>query len=93
MTIYQNPLKPDHDANNAAFWRVVNEYPAFNLYQPSPDRAPWHWQAVINGHYVNFWPHTLKVQREGFKAVQGVHAIRGVIEGALEDTANTTERG
>ncbi len=89
MKLYANPHRPDHAANNAAFLRVVKDYPQVNLFQPSPEKAPWHWQAVIDlGGYlqlVNFWPHTLKGQREGYRAVEGEAALRGIIEGALDD--------
>lgn len=90
MQLYENPNRPDHAENNAAFLRVVKDYPDLSLFQPSPDKAPWHWQAVIdNGGYaqlLNFWPHTLKGQREGYKSVEGVSALRGIIEGAIEDS-------
>lgn len=89
MQLYANPHRPDHAANNAAFLRVVKDYPQVRLFQPSPEKAPWHWQAVIDlGGYlqiVNFWPHTLKGQREGYRAVEGEAALRGIIEGALDD--------
>ena len=89
MQLYANPSRPDHAANNAVFLKVVNAYPQLSLFQPSPDKAPWHWQGVIDaGHdvqFINFWPHTLKGQRDGYKATQGEHALRGVIEQALVD--------
>jgi len=91
MELYQNPNRPDHAENNAAFLRVVKDFPELELFQPSPQKAPWHVQAIIKfGQYpiiLNFWPHTMKAQRDGFKAVEGASAIRGVIEGALEDAA------
>lgn len=91
MNLYQNPDRPDHAANNAAFIRVVNEFPQLSLFQPSPVKAPWHWQAVIDlggdVQILNFWPHTLKGQRDGYKAVSGENALRGIIMGALEDAA------
>lgn len=91
MQLYQNPDRPDHAENCAAFLRVVKEFPALAPFQPSPIKAPWHWQAIIDsGHdpqIINFWPHGMKAQRDGFKAVQGEHAVRGVIQGAMEDAA------
>lgn len=91
MQLYANPDNAGHAANNAAFLRVVNEYPQLRLYQPSPVKAPWHWQAVIDMggdvQLLNFWPHTLKAQRDGYKAVEGEIAIRGIIEGAIEDAS------
>lgn len=89
MKLFANPDNPDHAENNAAFLRVVNDYPQLSIYQPSPEKAPWHWQAVIDlggdVQLLNFWPHTLKGQRDGMKAVQGAVAIRVIIEGAIED--------
>lgn len=91
MKLYQNPDRPDHAANNAAFLRVVNEFPQLSLFQPSPHRAPWHWQTVIDMggdvQVINFWPHTGKAQREGYKSVTGESAIRGIIEQALIDAS------
>ena len=88
MQLYANPNRPDHAENNAAFLRAVNRFPDLSLYQPSPEKAPWHWQAVIGGsHILNFWPHLLKGQRDGLRAVEGETAIIGIIEGAFEDAA------
>lgn len=89
MKLFANPAKPDHATNNARFAQIVKDYPQLAPFQPAPEKAPWHWQAVIDlGGYVqivNFWPHRMKAQRDGFKSVQGEQAVRGVIEGALED--------
>ena len=88
MQLYANPNRPDHAENNAAFLRIVNRFPEMSLYQPSLEKAPWHWQAVIDGEdpqLLNFWPHILKGQRGGMKAVEGEAAIIGIIEGALAD--------
>jgi len=88
MKLYANPNRLDHAENNAAFLRAVNRFPDLHLYQPSPEKAPWHWQAVIEGsHILNFWPHLLKGQRDGLRAVEGEAAIIGIIEGAFEDAA------
>jgi len=91
MQLYANPHRPDHAENNAAFLRVVNDFPQISLFQPSPEKAPWHFQCVIDlgndPQLINFWPHTMKGQRDGYKAVQGEHALRGIIEQALIDAA------
>jgi len=95
MKFYANPNRPDHAENNARFVRIINDYPQISLFQPSPEQAPWHFQAVIDfGHtpqLLNFWPHLLKGQRDGFKAVTGEIAIRGIIEGAIEDALDDFE--
>lgn len=89
MGFYANPHQPAHAANNATFQRVVNDYPELSLYQPNPEKAPWHWQAIIDlggeVQLINFWPHTMKGQRDGLKSVQGELSLRGIIEGAIED--------
>ncbi len=91
MELYANPNRQDHHENNKTFRKVIDDYHWLQkyLFQPSPDKAPWHWQAVIPGnHYdqmVNFWPHVMKAQRDGFQSVQGEDAMRGVIEGAIAD--------
>lgn len=89
MQLYANPNRPDHAENNAAFQRVVNAYPEISPFQPSPEKAPWHWQAVIDlggdVQLINFWPHTLKGQRDGYRAIQGENALRGIIEQAIID--------
>jgi len=79
MQLYANPNRPDHAENNAAFIRVVNDYPQLNLFQPSPEKAPWHWQCIIDLGG--------KGQRDGYKAIQGERALRGIIEQALIDAA------
>lgn len=92
MNLYANPNNPAHAANNATFLRIVKAYPVLGLFQPAPEKAPWHWQAVINFGYqdelLNFWPHTLKGQRDGYRSVEGEHAIRGIIEQALIDAGH-----
>lgn len=91
MNLFQNPDRPDHAANNATFIRIVNDFPQVAPFQPSPEKAPWHWQAVIDlwrdPQVINFWPHTCKAQREGYTSVYGERAIRGIIESALMDAA------
>lgn len=89
MQLYANPNRLDHAENNAAFLRVVKRFPTLSLFQPSPDRAPWHWQAVIDlgndPQILNFWPHTLKGQRDGHKAVEGDREIFNIIRQAFID--------
>ena len=95
MQLYANPNRPDHAENNAAFLRVVKDYPQLRLFQPSPEKAPWHWQTIIDvggdPQLINFWPHTLKGQRDGYRAVEGETALRNIIEGALEDALHHSE--
>lgn len=89
MQLYANPNRPDHAENNAAFLRVVNRFPTLSLFQPSPDAAPWHWQAVIDlgmePVILNFWPHKLKGQRDGCRGVEGEREIFELIRQAYID--------
>lgn len=91
MNLYQNPHDPGHVANIEMFERVVNEFPDLHPFQPSPNKAPWHVQAVIdlckNVVILNFWPHTGKAQVEGQKSVEGEDAIRVLIGEAFIDAA------
>ena len=90
MNLYQNPLRPDHAANNAAFLQIVNDFPQLATFQPMAKSAPWHWQAVIDQggdvQVINFWPHAGKAQREGYKSVIGDRAIRALLAQALIDS-------
>lgn len=87
MQLYANPDRPDHAENNAVFQRVVKDFPDLQFFRPSPDKAPWHVQCVIDGpspQVINFWPHMLKGQRDGFRAVTGEPAIRAIIQVAIK---------
>ena len=86
-----NYYAPDYIAadNCEAFDRITRDYQDIRFFQPSPDKAPWHVQAVIETDgepiILNFWPHRLKGQRQPLRSVEGTNAIVGIIEGALED--------
>jgi len=92
MQFYQN--HPDEAANIAAFTAIIANFPGLPLFHPNAEKAPWHVQAVIYiGHYpicLNFWPHRLKAQREGCKAVEGAQAIQRLIEQAYDDALSTS---
>jgi len=89
MQFYQN--HPDEAVNIAAFTAIITNFPGLSLFQPNADKAPWHVQTIIEyGQYpiwLNFWPHKLKAQREGCKAVEGAMAIRRLIEQAYDDAS------
>ena len=90
MQLYANPQNPNHAKNNETFLRIVKEFPILKFHQPSPEKAPWHWQAKVAGddpQLLNFWPHNLKGQRDGFKSVEGEDALIGIIHGAIADAA------
>lgn len=89
MQFYQSPNRPDHAENNAEFARIVKEFPGLQCYKPQPQKAPWHFQALIQGSgapvIVNFWPHKMKVQRDQCPAYEDAHNVRRVIAEAFED--------
>lgn len=89
MQLYANPDRPDHAANNAAFLRVVKRFPTLGLFQPQPDRAPWHWQAVIDlgatPVFLDFWPHAIKGRKDSGSAVQGEREVFELIKQAFID--------
>lgn len=88
-----NYYAPDYIAadNCETFDRIARDYPSIRFFQPSPHKAPWHVQAIIDmgegeePAVLNFWPHKLKGQRQPLTAVEGELAIRGIIDGAIED--------
>jgi hypothetical protein len=86
-----------HDAEEVAncgdFLDVVDMFPQVKFYQPSPVKAPWHWQAkwpCADGvdAVLNFWPHKGKVQRfSGGKPEVGKQAHINAIREAIEHVA------
>lgn len=81
------------DAENCEeFEQIVASYPDIHFFQPSPDKAPWHVQAILdNGDgepiELNFWPHKLKGQRRPRPSVEGASAIYDIIDEAIADAA------
>ena len=72
------------------FDQLTLDYPYIRFFQPSPEKAPWHVQAFLDTGdaepiVLNFWPHKTKGQRQGAYSVEGMSAIRGLIEEALRD--------
>lgn len=74
------------------FHDLTQQYPNIRFFQPSPDKAPWHVQAILDAAdgapiVLNFWPHKEKAQRQGCMSLEGRHAARSVIEEAISDQA------
>lgn len=72
---------------------LTRQYPQIRFFQPSPDKAPWHVQAIIDAAdneliELNFWPHKVKGARRPMPSVEGFPAIRELIEDAIHDAAN-----
>lgn len=74
-----------------AFESLTHQFPEIEFFQPSPEKAPWHVQAILHSEpepiIFNFWPHKEKGQRQPFPAVEGIYAIEALIYEALEDAA------
>ena len=74
-----------------AFDEMTRDFPFVRFFQPSPDKAPWHLQAIFDcgaGEepiVLNFWPHKNKGQRQPLPAIEGINAIRDLINEAIED--------
>lgn len=72
------------------FDALTRQYPQIRFFQPSPDKAPWHVQAILDAAdgvpiVLNFWPHKQKAQRQGEYSREGCNAAREVIKAALRD--------
>lgn len=84
--------RDSYDAENCAkFNELTQDYPDIRFFQPSPQKAPWHVQAVLPALdepiVLNFWPHKIKGQRQGCMAVEGIAAMRALIDEAITDAA------
>lgn len=77
---------PEEKENVVAFDRLMQRNRDVTFYRPSPAVAPWHWQAIIEGVTLNFWPHKAKVQRDGEKARTGTRAMQQLIDSAKEES-------
>ena len=74
--------------NCNAFQAIVEAYPDIRFFQPSPDKAPWHVQAILDEDVeLNFWPHKMKGQRKPRPSVVGHIAICQIIDEAIADAA------
>lgn len=91
MINYYVPADDPVAAENVIkFDQITHLYP-LRFFQPSPQKAPWHIQAVadcgegVEPIILNFWPHRMKGQRQWHQAIEGELAIHGIIQGALEE--------
>lgn len=99
MKLWHNPQKPYQAENVEVFeLQIVQRFPWLKLYQPSPEKAPWHVQAEVSGEngysvIVNFWPASMKAHREGHKAVEGIDAIRSLIAEIIDEAQQGDDFG
>jgi len=76
-----------------AFEEMTRKFPSVRFFQPSPDKAPWHVQAIFDlgpaeePIVLNFWPHKNKGQRQPLPAIVGIDEITSLIDAALKDAA------
>ncbi|MGB1266177.1 MAG: hypothetical protein ACPG6L_10665 [Nereida ignava] len=79
--------RDSYDAENCAtFHQITEDYPNIRFFQPAPEKAPWHVQAILTPEIVlNFWPHKIKGQRQPMPAVEGEGALRAIIDEAILD--------
>lgn len=82
--------KSSHRENNLGFVKLMERYSWADFKQPNKEKAPWHWQMLIQGQgpytvLINIWPHVAKAQREGEKTVQGWMNIRSLIAQAIDE--------
>lgn len=86
-------FRNEHEAELCdEFDRIVADHPDIRFFQPSPHKAPWHVQAIIDDGSddpieLNFWPHKAKAQRKPLRSVEGLDAIRDTIRQAMQDAA------
>ena len=96
MQLYARPGNSDHQTNCAAFETFMRRFEWAKFHQPNAATAPWHVQCHIptDVGYVltlNFWPHLLKGQYEGFnggKSVIGLDDLRAMMISASQDTSD-----
>tara|TARA_R110001632_G_scaffold1568_2_gene6901 strand:+ start:365 stop:673 length:309 start_codon:yes stop_codon:yes gene_type:complete len=88
MNLYER--NQEHKKNNECFKIFVRCFNWVDIYQPQPEKSPWHWQARVVGDgthsvIVNFWPHVAKAQRDGEKSVQGWDKIYSIMQCAINE--------
>ena len=79
-----------HRWNNEHFVKLVRRYEWATWMQPNPDKAPWHWRAVVRGSgpypaRIEVWPHVAKAMREGGKVVRGWDNICALFTEVIEE--------
>ena len=94
MTTYYAKTQ-EHLANIEAFKEFKKMFSWANFYQvqfyqPSPEKAPWHWMCSVRGlgpyvEMINFWPHLAKVQRVHGKTLVGWDEARDVMREVIDE--------
>lgn len=81
------------EENCQAFESITFDHPEIRFFQPSPQKAPWHVQAILDAPdepiVLNFWPHKMKGQRQPMPAVEGEAALRDLIAEAIADAQDS----
>lgn len=79
MILYERKNNPQHATNVRLFRALMQKNNDIKFFQPDPLKAPWHVKAEVNGVSMNFWPHLLKGNIEGHRAVTGSRALQTII--------------
>jgi hypothetical protein len=77
-----NPDNSTQRDNADAFARFAATRIEIEFYWPNRVASPWHVQCRLNDVVLNFWPHLLKGQWPGEKALNGVKAMHKLIDRA-----------
>jgi hypothetical protein len=69
-----------HDNNLCDFQTILHAtYIDNDVFFANLERAPWHVQAEINGHTINFYPHKMLAYADGFGTKETLHDIIDMI--------------
>jgi len=69
-----------HENNLCDFQTILHAtYIDNDVFFPNWERAPWHVQAEINGHTLNFYPHKMLAYVDGFGTKETLHDIIDMI--------------
>lgn len=79
MQLWHNKNKPEQRDNLRVFNIIMGEFKDVFFTWPNALTAPWHVQARINGHVLDFWPHLLKGRMDGKPAKVGRQWLRQMI--------------
>lgn len=79
----------EHQKENVEeFAKIIRMFPNFSFFHPNYRKAPWHVKAVSqSGTEINLWPHLMKGNLTGYRAVVGRSAIIDLFKQVEDDDA------
>lgn len=86
LVLWYSKTNPWQLENVTSFRRMMEAMPHVTFKHANYRAAPWHIQARVNNVTINFWPHLLKGNFEGARAVEGIHALQRLIREAEAHT-------